>query len=167
MQWRAESLLQQILAPKAPAFEFVPSLASSQGLASVKVRGSEEIVTQGPMTQQEALLMVSALKVLGKADYAKLLLPPSLSSASFQAQDSQSFPNDPSAQPSIPQSDVERMDVSHDASSASAHLHSASIPHNSSSIDNSQHSTFDRPILYLTFQQITVWSELALPISNL
>lgn len=141
IQWRAESLLQQILAPKAPAFEFVPPLASPQGIASVKVRGSEEMADQGPMTQQEALLMVSALKVLGKADYAKLLLPSSLSSSSTTTREGHNSSEHPSSLYSNPQNDVEHMDISHDAPFVSTSLTAPSNQFGASSIDTSQHST--------------------------
>lgn len=78
MYWKAESLLQQILAPKAAAFEFVPSVATEGAMATVKVRGREELALKRPMSQLEALLMSAALKVLGKVDYAKILLPSSM-----------------------------------------------------------------------------------------
>lgn len=75
MKWKARSLVQQLLAPRAPAYDFLPAAASRTGHATIVIHGSETLSTYKPETAQEAMLMVAALRALGKPSAANLLIP--------------------------------------------------------------------------------------------
>ena len=126
MQWRAESLLNQILAPRGPAYDFVPPAAAFEGLATITLHRSDELSEKRPMSQQEALLMVSALKVLGKPDYAKLLLPSSISEEASLPPLPSSTTINPQESQSTSMEASQRMDISPALNSLNTHPQSAS-----------------------------------------
>lgn len=75
LQWRAQSLLLQLLAPKAETIEFVPLPAESEGFASLKHNHGDDASKLVPDDENDALLLIAAIRALGRVNAPLALLP--------------------------------------------------------------------------------------------
>jgi hypothetical protein len=80
-KWRAKSLLQQLLAPRAAIYEFTAPTGENGSIPTLKVQGNDAISVMSPDNAQEALLMAAVLRALGHKDAYRILLPTRVSSS--------------------------------------------------------------------------------------
>ena len=75
LKWCARSLLRKLLTQRACEYAVVPGSDSKQEPVAVTYRGGDVPASLKPDCPEEALLMLAALRALGKTDAARVLLP--------------------------------------------------------------------------------------------